>query len=110
MTITNKNIVPAKYVEATQQTQYTATNCKFKIDKFTVTNNTVANVTFACNLVPVAGVVDGSNLVLNRTIAPNEVYTCPELINQSLENGGSISTIAGTASALVMVISGREIT
>lgn len=111
MTIVNKNIVPAKFAEAVQTTQYTAINCKFKIDKFTATNTSAENVLFSCNLVPPSGSSGLSNLVIkNRSIAPNETYTFPELINQSLEAGGSISTLAGVASALVIAISGREIT
>lgn len=111
MTIKTINVVPAKFAEDTQTVQYTAVNCKFKIDKFTVTNNSANNVLFNCNLIPPSGSVGVSNRVVkDRAIAPNETYTFPELINQSIESGGAISTLAGAASALVLTISGREIT
>lgn len=111
MTVTVKNIIPRKQAENAQTAQYTATNCKTVIDKFTVTNTSAANATFSCNLVAAAGAASDANLVLKtRSIAPNETYTCPELVGQSLESGGFISTLAGTAAALTISASGREIT
>ena len=32
------NIIPRKFCETTTTSQYTATNCKTVIDKFTITN------------------------------------------------------------------------
>lgn len=111
MTVTVKNIIPRKQVENIQTGQYTANNCKTVIDKFTVTNTTAGNVVFSCNLVAFGGVAGTANLVLSaRTIAPGETYTCPELVGQSLEAGDFISTLAGTATALTISASGREIT
>lgn len=111
MAVTVKNIIPAKQVESAQTTQYTAVNARAVIDKFTVTNTSGGNVLFSANLVPPNSSPATSNRVINnREIAPNESYTCPELVGQVLESGGSISTLAGTASALTMYASGREIT
>ena len=42
MTVTVKNIIPRKQAENVQTTQYTASNCKTIIDKFTVTNTSAA--------------------------------------------------------------------
>ena len=111
MTVIVKNIIPCKQAEAAQTVQYTATNCKTIIDKFTVTNTSAANVLFSTNLVVSGGAAGNDNLVLKtRAIAPNETYTCPELVGQVLESGGFISTLAGTATALTISASGREIT
>lgn len=111
MTVTVKNIIPRKQAENSQTTQYTAVNCKTIIDKFTVTNTNASNVTFSVNLVPVGGTAATANVVMNaRSIAAGECYLCPELVGQTLEAGGFISTIAGTASALTISASGREIT
>ena len=110
MTVTVKNIIPRKQAESSQTTQYTATLCKTIIDKFTVTNTTTGNVTFAVNLIAVSGSASDANLVLTRAIAPKETYTCPELVGQTLENGGFISTLAGAATSLTISASGREIT
>ena len=110
MTVIVKNIIPRKQAEDTQTTQYTAVNCKCIIDKFSVTNTSGSNVTFSVNLVQSLGTAGDSNLVLaEKSIFPNETYLCPELINQVLENGGFISTIASTASALTISASGREV-
>lgn len=111
MTVTVKNIIARKQAENVQTGQYTAENCKTIIDKFTVTNTSAANVNFSVNLVASGGSVSNSNLVLKtRAIAPNETYTCPELVGQVLEAGGFISTLAGAASSLTISASGREIT
>lgn len=111
MTVIDKVLVPSKYAENAQTTQYTATNCTALIDKATITNNSAANVTFSANLVTSGDTAGNQNRVIFlRSIAPNETYFCPELVNQKLMNGDFISTIAGTATVLTMRISGREIT
>jgi hypothetical protein len=110
MTVTVKVLIPAKQAENAQTTQYTATNVKAIIDKFTVTNTSANNVTFSCNLVTVTGSASASNLIIDtRTIVPDETYTCPELVGQALDVGGFISTLAGTATSLTIRASGREI-
>lgn len=109
--VTIKNIIPRKQALAVQTDQYTATNCKCIIDKFTVTNTSEANVTFSVNLVASGGTAGNANLVLKaKTVVPNETYTCPELVGQVLEAGGTISTIAGAATSLTISASGREVT
>lgn len=111
MTVTVKNIIPRKQAENAQTTQYTALNCKTLIDKFTVTNTSGAGVTFNVNLVANGDAASNSNLVLkSKTIAPNETYTCPEIVGQALESGGFISTLADAAASLVISATGREIT
>jgi hypothetical protein len=110
MTVTVKVLIPAKQAENAQTTQYTATNVKAIIDKFTVTNTSANNVTFSCNLVTVSGSAGASNLIIDtRTIVPDETYTCPELVGQALDVGGFISTIAGAGTSLTIRASGREI-
>lgn len=111
MAVTVKNLIARKQAESSQTTQYTATNCKTIIDKFTVTNTSAANVTFSVNLVASGGSASDSNLVLKtKSIAPSETYTCPELVGQTLEASGFISTLAGAATSLTISASGREIT
>lgn len=111
MTVTVKNIIPRKQAENAQTAQYTAANCKTIIDKFTATNTSAANATLSVNLIASGGSATNGNLVMKtRAIAPGEAYTCPELVGQVLEDGGVISTLAGTASALTISASGREIT
>jgi hypothetical protein len=110
MTVTVKVLIPAKQAEGSQTTQYTATNVKAIIDKFTVTNTSANNVAFSCNLVTVSGSAGASNLIIDaRTIVPDETYTCPELVGQALDVGGFISTLAGAGTSLTIRASGREI-
>lgn len=111
MAVTTKLLFERKQAEAVQTTQYVApTGTKAVIDKFTVTNTSAAVATLSVNLVSLAAVAGNNNLVIKtRSIAPNETYTCPELIGQVLEPGFFISTIASAANALTLSCSGREI-
>jgi hypothetical protein len=111
MTVTVKNIIPRKQAENSQTSQYTATNCKTIIDKFTVTNTTAGAVAFSVNLVASGDTAGASNLIVStKSIAAGECYTCPELVGQTLESAGFISTLAGAATSLTISASGREIT
>jgi len=111
MAVILKNLIPAKVAENSQTTQYTASACKAILDKCTVTNPTAGAVPFSCNLVPLAGSASAANLIISaKSIAAGETYRCPELVGQVLEQGGFISTLAGSAAALTIRCSGREIT
>ena len=111
MTVTIKVLIPAKQAENAQTTQYTATNCKTIIDKFTATNTTAGNVTISVNLVTSGGSAGVTNLIVDsRSLAPDECYTFPELVGQALEPSGFISTLAGAATSLTIRANGREIT
>ena len=110
MTVTVKVLVPAKFAENTQTTQYTATGVTTLIDKFTATNITALAATISVNLVTFAGAAGNTNLITKtKTLQASEVYTFPELVGQVLSNGDFISTIAGTASAINIRVSGREV-
>lgn len=108
MAVTISNIIPAKTAEATQTTQYTSSGVQTIIDKFTATNYNTAAATISVNLVASAGSASNSNLIVKtKTLQPTETYTFPELVGQVLPDGGFISTIAGTASAINIRASGR---
>jgi hypothetical protein len=110
MTVTAKNLVPAKTVEATQTTQYTANGVTTIIDKFTATNYSGSAATISVNLITATGTASNDNLIVKaKSLAASETYIFPELVGQILPSGGFISTIAGTASAINMRVSGREI-
>jgi hypothetical protein len=110
MTVTAKNLVPAKTVEATQTTQYIANGVTTIIDKFTATNYSGSAATISVNLITATGTASNDNLIVkNKSLAASETYIFPELVGQILPSGGFISTIAGTASAINMRVSGREV-
>ena len=48
-------------------------------------------------------------IVKTKTLQPAETYTFPEIVGQVLAAGGFISTIAGTATAINIRSSGREV-
>jgi hypothetical protein len=111
MAVTPKVLIPPKQAEAAQTAQYTATNVRAIVDKFTVTNTSAGNETISINLVTSGGTAGAANLIVDaRTIAPDETYTCPELVGHVLEAGGFISTLASAATSLTIRCSGREIT
>ena len=111
MTVTVKVLVPAKYAEAAQTTQYTATGVNAIIDKFTATNISATAATISVNLVTSAGSAGNNNLITKtKTLQAAEVYTFPELVGQVRGVSDFISTIAGTASAINIRVSGREVT
>jgi hypothetical protein len=111
MTVTVRVLVPAKFAESTQTTQYTTNGVTALIDKFTATNISASAATISVNLVTNAGSAGNTNLITKtKTLQASEVYTFPELVGQVLGNGDFISTIAGTASAINIRVSGREVT
>ena len=111
MTVTVKVLIPGKIAEATQTTQYTATNVTAIIDKFTATNYSAAAATISVNLVTGGTTAGNQNLITKtKTLQPSEVYTFPEIVGQVLSPTGFISTIAGTATAITIRSSGREVT
>ena len=111
MAVVTRVLIPAKIAENAQTTQYTATNVTAIIDKFTATNYSATAATISVNLVTVSGSAGNDNLIVkSKTLQPSETYTFPELVGQVLASGGFISTIAGTATAINIRASGREIT
>jgi hypothetical protein len=111
MTVTVKVLVPAKTAENAQTTQYTASGVTALIDKFTATNYSASAATISVNLVTAATAAGNDNLIVKtKTLQPSETYTFPELVGAALMPSGFISTLAGTASAVNIRVSGREIT
>lgn len=110
MTVTVKVLIPSKIAEAAQTTQYTATGVTTIIDKFTATNYSASAATLSVNLVTSGDTAGNANLITKtKTLQPAEVYTFPELVGQVLAPSGLISTLAGTATAINIRASGREV-
>ena len=110
MTVTVKVLIPAKIAEDSQTQQYAACNVTTIIDKFTATNYSGGAATLSINLVTSGDTPGNRNLITKaRSLAASEVYTFPEIVGQVLDSGGFISTIAGTASAITIRASGREV-
>ena len=111
MTVTVTVLVPAQTVNNTQSTVYTATGVTAIIDKFTATNYSGTAATISVNLVTSGGTAGNNDLIVKtKTLQASETYTFPELVGHVLRPGGFISTLAGTASAINIRVSGREVT
>jgi hypothetical protein len=111
MTVTVRVLIPAKIAESSQTTQYTAIGVTTIIDKFTATNYSATAATISVNLVTGGDTSGNQNLITKtKTLQPAEVYTFPEIVGQVLSPTAFISTIAGTASAINIRASGREVT
>jgi hypothetical protein len=111
MAVTVTVLIPAKTAENAQTTQYTSTGVTTIIDKFTATNYSAAAATLSVNLVTAAGSAGNDNLIVKtKSLQAGETYTFPEIVGQVLAPSGFISTIAGTASAINIRASGRQVT
>lgn len=111
MAITVASIIPAKLAEDTATTQYTVSAGKLIIDKFTATNTTASAATLRVNIVESGDTAGATNtIVSDKSIAPDETYSLPELVGHVLQEGAFISTNAGTASAITIRASGRLVT
>lgn len=111
MTVTAKPLIDALQAQNAQTTQYTTpASTRTIIDKFSATNATGAPATLTVNLVKAAGAAGAANVILSaKSIAAGDCYTCPELVGHVLGPGDFISTLAGTAAAITIRSSGREV-
>jgi len=104
-------LVPAQTANNSQSTVYTATGVTAIIDKFTATNYSASAATISVNLVTGGGTASNADLIVKtKTLQAGETYTFPELVGHVLRPSGFISTLAGTASAINIRVSGREVT
>ena len=110
MTVTVKVLIPAKTAESSQTTQYSASIVTTIIDKFTASNYSASAATISVNLVTSGDTAGNQNLITKtKALAASEVYTFPEIVGQVLIAGGFISTMAGTATAINIRASGRDV-
>lgn len=110
MTVLSKPLVTAKYAANTETTEYTAaTATRAILDKFTGYNGSASAVLLTIKLVPAAGTAGASHVIANKSLAADETYTFPEVVGHVLEPGGFVSVLAATASAVVIRLSGREV-
>ena len=110
MAVNVRVLIPAKIAENTQTTQYTANGVTTIIDKFTATNYSSSVATISVNLVTALDAAGNQNLIVKtKSLQPSETYTFPEIVGAALAPSGFISTIAGTASAINIRSSGREV-
>lgn len=111
MSVTAKSLFAPNQAPASNTTQYTANGVRTIIDKFTGTNTTAGAATLTVFLVPAAGTAGVTNTIVSaRSLAAGECYTFPEIVGHVLNNGDFIVTASGTAAAITVRGSGREVT
>jgi hypothetical protein len=110
MTVVAKPLFEALQAANANTSQYAApAGTRTIIDKFTGTNTTAAVATLTVNLVASGGAASAGNQIVAKTLQPGETYTFPEVVGHVLAAGDFISTIAGTAAAITIRASGREV-
>jgi hypothetical protein len=109
MSVTSKPLFTSAYASNAETTVYTATGVRTIIDKFTGYNGTGSAATLTVKLVASGGTAAATNIIVLKSLAAGETYTFPEVVGHSLEPSGFISVIAGTASAVVIRATGREV-
>lgn len=112
MAATNKVLIAPKAAEAVQTDQYTSPVATVTIiDKFTATNTSAGSLTLSVNLLLSTGTAAASNLIVKtKAISPGKTYLFPEMVNQKLEAGSIISTIASAGAGITISSSGRQVT
>jgi hypothetical protein len=105
-----KVLIQSKEAENAETTQYISTNCTTMIDKFTAMNKSGATATITVSLVASGGSAGTANKIVTVSILAGKTYTFPEIVGHSLDPGDFVSTLAGTASAINIRMSGRQIT
>lgn len=109
MAVSIQTIIDSKYAEDSQVFQFVA-DSTVVIDKFTAVNVSADPEQISVYLTDDGSPSDSSLIIDERTIAPGETYTCPELINHALQAGAGIATLASMANAIVIRASGTVIT
>lgn len=111
MSVTAKTLFQALQAQNAETIQYTApAGTRTIIDKLTGTNTTAAVATLTIKLVASGGAAGVVNTIVSaKTLQPGESYTFPEVVGHVLNPGDFISTLAGTAAAITIRASGREI-
>lgn len=110
MSVNAKVLFESAFAPTVETTVYPAA-ARTLIDKFTGTNQLGGGpYTLTVKLVPAAGTAGAGHTIVVKSIAVAETYTFPELVGHVLEVGDFISVICGTASAVVIRASGRQVT
>lgn len=108
---TNYADVIQEQVPNTDTTAYTApTVDSAHIISATVFNESAANATLIVNIVQSGGSAAVTNRYSSRTIPAGKPVVLHELVNMTLKTGDFISAVAGTASALNLKMTVKEIT
>jgi hypothetical protein len=111
MAVNLKQFTAAQYLTASAATYYTSSNCTSRVDNCTFTNTDTLAIPVTVHIVPLAGSASAANMVISaKSLSAGECYTCPELVGKTIPSGTFVQALAGTASKVVMHMSGIEVT
>ncbi|GAA1892020.1 hypothetical protein [Williamsia serinedens] len=101
-------VLVSKQIENAETTQYTGpANSSVKLGKATLANPTASAVTVSVSIVKSGGTAGAANrVVAGLALAAGDSVVLSEIEGHFLGPGDLISAIAGTATAVVLVISG----
>lgn len=102
------SVLVSQQLTAAEVTQYTCpASSAAKVAAATVINTTGATATVSISLVKSGGTAGAANRVVSSfSMAAGDSYAIEELAGHFLGPGDFISAVAGTASAVTLVISG----
>lgn len=106
MAVIAKELIASAQLTNASALQYTATNVRTIIDKFTLCNTTAGAVTAT---VYFGTASDGDTIIKARSLAAGETYTCPEMVGHILNSGETIYALASANSSITIRASGREV-
>lgn len=108
MTTTAKRLVPGSQLTASVATYYTApTKTRAVIRSAQLVNTTGGAVAVTVYAVPSGASAGAANTLISaRAVAAGESYSCPELVNTVLEEGGTLQALGLN---VTLVVSGVEI-
>jgi len=111
MSVTSKPVVAGTQLVTTNSTLYTANNVTAIIDALTLCNTSASAATATIDLVSSGGSAGVTYRIISaRSIGAGETYRCPEAIGHSLKTGDSIQGLSGTADAITVRATVREVT
>ena len=111
MAVTLKQFTPAQYLTGSAATYYTATNCTARIENCTLTNTDAGAITVTVYIIASGGTASADETIISaKSIAAGDCYTCPELVGKTIPSGSFVQALAGTASKIVIHMSGIEVT
>lgn len=77
------------------------------VEKCTLFNSAATFVTVTIYMVPLAGTAGVTNTLMIKTLAPNETYTCPEVVGKSLAPGAFLQALCTTAAVVNFAANGK---
>ena len=111
MAVTVKELLARTYLLTTPtsvvNTAGAGSPSAIRIDKCTVSNPQTATYYLTAYIIPSGGSGDNTNKVINGlVIPPGTTYGCPEVVNQVLGPGTTLSFIADTSNKMNVGVSG----